>query len=215
LRIIDEHRLWSHNWDILEHFLAQCAVQFPHSFDYVARVVVWRLRIRQEIDTSLWTEIAQLTAFQTAQLGRDSETVWAIWLLKELGQTIPRQLSDTLLANSGSLVLGFLAHFPKYRLAGDRKLFSGLRNVVEGDPFAGKFWPLTLELTHLAKSDPKWGGDATAESLRTLHEAKISIIHWDALPRVFPEPPDDGNHFDDPDHAIEDYGSDYGGGVEA
>ncbi|MEI5682767.1 RNA-directed DNA polymerase [Mesorhizobium sp. CCNWLW179-1] len=39
IRRIDEKKLWSSDWDLLQHFLAQCAVQFPHSFDYVARVI--------------------------------------------------------------------------------------------------------------------------------------------------------------------------------
>lgn len=73
IRIIDEHRLWSRSWDILEHFLAQCAVQFPHSFDYVARVIAWRLRTKMDVDKVLWTEIARLTALESGKLGRDSE----------------------------------------------------------------------------------------------------------------------------------------------
>jgi reverse transcriptase-like protein len=210
LHVIDDQRLWSSNWDIVEHFLAQCAVQFPHSFDYVARVIAWRNRTNRKIDKALWVEVTRLTAFQSGKLGRDSEVAWAIWLLKELKQLIPKALSDTLLTNSGSLVLSLLAHFPKHRLASDKKLYSSLRGIVNGDPFAGPFWPLTLELSHLAEGDPRWGGSSTLNVLRTLHDAKISIIDWDALPRVFLEAPRDGGDDDGPDYAIEDYGSDYG-----
>jgi hypothetical protein len=217
IRIIDESRLWESNWDILEHFLAQCAVQFPHSFDYVARVIAWRVRTTKPIDRALWIEIAERTAFQDGKLGRDSEVVWALWLLKELKQRLSKALSDTILGNSGSLVLSFLAHFPKHRLASDRKLWLGLRDIVDGDPFAGTFWPLTLELAHLGEGDPKWTGHSTIEVLRTLHSAKISIIDWAAPPKVFLHAPENGD--DDhggPDFAIEDYGSDYGeiGGEE-
>ena len=45
--------LWNNNWDILEHFLAQCAVQFPHSFDFVARVIAWRIRLGQSVDVPM------------------------------------------------------------------------------------------------------------------------------------------------------------------
>jgi hypothetical protein len=207
---MDNHQLWSLNWEIVEHFLTQCAIQFPHSFDYVARVIVWRIRTNREIDKPLWTEVARLTAFQNGKLGRDSEVAWAIWLLKELKQGIPKTLSDTLLTNSGSLVLSLLAHFPKHRLASDRNLYARMWEIVDGDPFAGPYWPLTLELTHLDKSDPKWGGSSTQGVLRTLHDAKISIIDWNALPRVFIVEPPDGDGDDGPDYAIEDYGSDYG-----
>jgi hypothetical protein len=212
IHVIDEDRLWSSKWDILEHFLAQCAVQFPHSFDYVARVIAWRIRTKREVDTALWIEIAKVMASEGGKLGRDSEAVWAIWLLKELKQRISKSLSDILLANSSSLVLSFLAHFPKHKLSNAKNIHGEMRDIVEGDPFAGSFWPLTLELTHLAQDDPKWNGASTPDTLRSLHDAKISIIDWDALPKVFTKGPanggDDGT--DGPDYAIEDFGSDYG-----
>ena len=215
IRIIDERRLWSQDWDILEHFLAQCAVQFPHSFDYVARVIAWRLRTNREVDRALWIEVAHLTASQGGKLGQDSEVAWAIWLLKELGQRIPKALSDILLTNSGSLVLCFLAHFAKHRL-GNSNLCSDMRDLIDGDPFSGAFWPLTLELSHLGEADAKWAESSTANALRTLHDAKISIIDWKAPPKVFLDVPPGGDDDNDdgPGYAIEDYGMDYGEGSE-
>lgn len=209
LRVIDDQKLWSANWEIVEHFLAQCAVQFPHSFDYVARVIAWRVRTRRSFDKALWVEIARLTALQNAKLGRDSESAWAIWLIKELNQKITTALSDTLLSNCGSLVLCFLAHFPKHKLATDKRLYDRLRSVVDGDPFAGAFWPLTLELVHLDEADPTWSTGTTHTSLLLLHNAKISIIDWAARPRVFTEVPPDDEDDSGPDYAIEDYGADY------
>jgi Reverse transcriptase (RNA-dependent DNA polymerase) len=113
IRVIDRKMLWNNNWTILEHFLAQCAVQFPHSFDYVARVIAWRNQLKQSVDLSMWKEIAQVATKQHSALGRDSETCWAIWLLKELGVKLPRTLSDSVLENCSGFVLAFLAHFPK------------------------------------------------------------------------------------------------------
>jgi hypothetical protein len=208
LRVIDEHKLWSHNWEIAQHFLAQCAIQFPHSFDYVARVISWRVRTNKEIDKGLWIDIARLVALQSARLGRDSEAVWAIWLLRELNQKIGIVLSDALISNCGALVLSFLSHFPQRKLATDKKLYDHLRDIVEGNPHAGAFWPLTLELVHLNEADSSWSGSTSPSALRRLHDARISMIDWSARPRVFVDaaPTDDG----DPSKAIEDYGADYG-----
>ncbi|MCX8568390.1 RNA-directed DNA polymerase [Aminobacter sp. MET-1] len=44
IRLIDDNRLWDQQWELLQHFLAQCAVRFPHSFDYVARAIAWQKR---------------------------------------------------------------------------------------------------------------------------------------------------------------------------
>ena len=47
-------------------------------------------------------------------------------------------------------------------------------------------------------------------ALRTLHDAKISIVDWEAPPKVFlDQSGDDGDNDSGPDYAIEDYGSDY------
>jgi hypothetical protein len=209
IRILDRKMLWENNWDILEHFLAQCAVQFPHSFDYVARVVAWRVRLKESVDLPMWTEIAQVAARQHSALGRDSETCWAIWLLKELTAKLPKELSDSVLENCSGFVLAFLAHFPKNKLASDRKLFDKLKAVVSGDPYAGAFWPLSLELTHLGVGDPAWEKADTLGPLQTLHKAKISIIDWATPPKVFVTVPSSGGDDDKPQYAIEEFGSDY------
>ena len=44
-----------------------------------------------------------------------------------------------------------------------------LRGRAEGDPFAGPFWPLTLELTHFNDEDPNWTAANTLAVLRGLH----------------------------------------------
>jgi hypothetical protein len=203
IRIFDRRRLWRNHWNILEHFLAQCAVQFPHSFDYVARVVAWRVRTGTPIDRDLWIDIARSTATREGSLGRDSEVCWAMWLLKELRSRLPKSITDIIAAQASPLVLAFLVHFAKHRMAGDRRLIEKLRERVEGDPFAGECWPLTLELYHLHQEDVNWALATTLPVLRSLHNKRISIIDWSAPPRVFATPTRA------PSRAIEDIGSDY------
>jgi hypothetical protein len=209
IRVIDRKRLWSEDWDLLEHFLAQCAVQFPHSFDYVARVIAWRIRVRSEVNRELWLDIARSTAIRDGSLGRDSEVCWSIWLLRELGSRLPKSITDVIAEHASPLVLAFLVHFTKHRLANDRQLVDKLRNRVDGDPFAGPYWPLTLELTHIHEEDRAWAAASTVEPLRTLHGNRISIIDWSAVPRVFEIHEEDGPRPRYPDYAIEDIGSDY------
>lgn len=212
IRKIDERKLWSQDWDILQHFLAQCAVQFPHTSDYVARVIAWRRRIwASEVDLELWNEVAKLTLNQNSSLGRDSETVWALWLLKELGTKISKQTTDIILANSGPLALAFLAHMHARRMTTDSRLWSKLRDLVTDNPLAGSSWPLSLELVHLGKGDADWIDAKIPPALRLLHEQRASIINWSARPPVFDE---SGEDDDLPDFAIEDYGADYGSGDE-
>ncbi|WP_128406402.1 RNA-directed DNA polymerase [Rhizobium leguminosarum] len=211
IRVLDEEKLWGSNWELLEHFLAQCAVQFPHSFDYVARVIAWRSRLWfSTVDQKLWQDVALLTIDQNAVIGRDSEVVWALWLLKELKVSIPRKTSDSILLNSGPLPLALLAHMSANKLTADKRLKTKLRAKVPGNPIAGSFWPLTLELVHLGYGDPSWLAEADLpSSLMALHAAGASIIEWKALPKVFEEKDEPAEDWK-PGYAIEDYGADYG-----
>ena len=207
IRVFDRRRLWHQHWELLEHFLAQCAVQFPHSFDYVARVVAWRIRTGTPVNRDLWIDIARTTAARDGSLGRDSEVCWAIWLLKELGSRLPKNITDVIAEHASPLVLAFLAHFARHRMATDRRLIEKLRDRMEGDPFAGEYWPLTLELYHLHEEDANWAAAGTVPVLRSLHENRISIIDWGALPRVFETVGPAKRR--PPSRAIENIGSDY------
>lgn len=115
-----------------------------------------------------------------------------------------------MVANSGGLALALLAHFPTHKAASDKTLPEKLRQAVTGDPYAGPFWPLSLELTHLGAGDANWEKADTLPVLRTLHKAKISLVQWNAAPKVFAtvDVPDWAPHH--PDYAIEDFGTDYG-----
>ena len=43
-------------------------------------------------------------------------------VLKEFGVKLPRPLTDFIVENCGGLVLAFLAHFPRNKMASDRQL---------------------------------------------------------------------------------------------
>lgn len=213
IRKMDDHQCWDSNWNILEHFLAQSATHFSHSFDYVARVVAWRLRKGQTVERQMWAEIALKTVSQNSVLGRDSETLWALWLIKELNEKLPKTITDHILKYSSPLVLAFLAHMYSKGLTKDRRLGGSLWSLVDGNIFTSQWWPLSLELHHLDIANPAPQAVLGAEEvMRLQHQARASLIDWNARPAVFtPERDDDDPTYEDdePDHAIEDYTSDY------
>lgn len=209
IRKIDERQAWGIDWENLEHFLAHCALQFPHSLDYVSRVVSWRHRIYHDVDLVLWNHVAHSSLRSRGAAGYDSECVWALWLIKEIGGSVPKAVSTILLETCGPLVLAFMAHMGGRGLLEDRQWRSKLIGLVEGDPLSGPYWPLTLELTHLRKGDRRWlSGSSIPPVIIALHAQRKSIIDWDALPKVFGDA--DGIPHDVPEKALEDYGDDYG-----
>lgn len=210
IRQLDEGKMWADDWDLLEHFLAQCAVQFPHSFDYVARVIAWRNRKGLDFDTNLWREVSLGVIQQHAPLARDFEVIWAMWLLKELNFPISQPHSDLIVENSNALPLSFLPHFCANRLATDATLLPKLRKRVSSNPLAGSLWPLTLEMTHLGVGDSKWMRDKLPNVAKSLHAQSVSIINWSAKPKVFGPLEGEGADEEDPSSAIESWSADYG-----
>ena len=202
IRKIDRRNLWGREWETLEHFLVYCAIQFPHSFDYVARVIAWRIRTLKSCDRALWAEIALRVASAGSSFGRDSEVLWALWLLKELGSKLPSKLAGSIALNSGPLVLAYLAHLHAKGLTSGKSLVRELQYRVEGDLWAGHYWPLSLELRHLDLWPSTWEKPQKDKPTCGLHEARVSLVNWAAVPRVFED--EDGRP---PSYAIEDSSS--------
>lgn len=210
IRKLDENRLWDRGWEVLEHFLAHCAMHFPHSFDYVARVIIWRIRTEKPYNKELWKEVTTTFAHQASALGKDAEALWALWLARELKMKIPRSLSDSLISHTKPLVLGFLAHMFAHGRTRDRELGTKLATAVIGNPYCGTAWPLALELNHLDVAGVDFASYQNTEAcLKLLHEQKTSLINWDAVPAVFAREGEDDAGDDEPHFAIEDFTSDY------
>jgi hypothetical protein len=177
------------------------------TFDYVARVISWRCRIGEKVDSALWGEVIRNVCHQSAIFGRDAEAMWALWLMKELKLKVSKTLSDAVIGNNSAIVCGFLAHLHANGLTSDGKISEKFWDNVEGDIFSGPDWPLSLELMHLEIAKPSGQVEKAHASLRNLHEAKASLINWDASPPVFSTSVTE----DEPDQAIEDFSSEYDG----
>ena len=203
IKKIDQHQLWISNWNIIEHFLAHVSIQFPHCFDYVARVVSWRVRRGLGVEVELWRDIAGEVIVQNAALARDSEALWALWLLKEINSHTPIKASEVVLKNCSPLVKALLFRSAVSGLTDDKELAEKIIWSADlSDPY-GREWPLLMEINHHLDGVVN-ETNAEYDSMYEYYEKKCSLISWDAKPVVFDEESEEG-----PDHAIEDYVSAY------
>jgi hypothetical protein len=114
-----------------------------------------------------------------------------------------------MLLHNSPLIIACLPHFYRNGLCADRKIISKTIDRISGNTFVGSWWPLLLELNHIGKLPRNWGDQTLPASIRTLTDAKVSIINWGAQPRVFDIPPDESISARAPSRAIEHLGSDY------
>jgi hypothetical protein len=207
LRRLDSWHKWDNHRELLEPFLAHCAIQFPHAFDYVARVVSWRKRRGRAIDSELWWDVTKDVLSSAAAMGRDSEVLWALWLAKELDKRITARIAESITNNNGPFAVAVLAHFYRHDMVAGKSLIRHLWDRVESAPLAGREWPLSLELSYLDAKPPASLDLKGPDALQSIFDEECSMIAWNAPPRAFLT--EDNEIEDDPDSAFERLGSDY------
>jgi hypothetical protein len=205
IRKLDNWRKWDSHWSVLEPFLAHVAVQFPHCLPYVGQIIVWRSKTGREIDDELWKEITQVLLSRSSAGGRDSETIWALWLSKELGVVLPNDVFTRIVENNAPLVVGALPHFVKQGKAqAGHPPLKDLWAAVDSAPLAGASWPLALELTHLGIKPPPSIDTGGPTALKGIFDEKCSLFEWDKSPPVFLDSDDELEIDTDPESALGD-----------
>lgn len=216
VRRMDSAIVWQDHWKKVEPFLAHIAVQFPHVFDYIARVLAWALRRNVKVDRALWREVVGTVALTSAEFGRDGELLWALWLYKELGYKVPRPIIAKALTNNGPLPIALACHLAIKGLVTNPSFFDEARARAKGpDQYSGREWPLTLELFHLGEAaELRADFPLNGSLLQKPFAEQASIVRIEAHPAVFYEDIESRENVDSeileaPDHAIEDFTSSY------
>jgi hypothetical protein len=122
-------------------------------------------------------------------------------------------LTDSILNHNSPIVLGFLLHAYANGLANDKRVPDKARSKLDKTSYSGGTWPLSLELVHLELVGNALQSVNAEAPLQLLHEGKLSLLDWKAVPKVFLREDDDlTEEFDEdyePENAIEDFTSDY------
>lgn len=185
LRRFDRWKAWDTHWTIMEPFLAHCAVQFPHSFDYVAQIIVWRIKTDRKVDIDVWEEVAQSVLHTASRSGRDAEALWSIWFLKELGRKIHFDIAVALSSTTNPIVVAAVAHLAARDLITKKFNLPSLWEAVEYSPLAGPCWPLALELQHLGVKRPEEIDMAGPVALTSIFDAGCSPFNGIEIPKHF------------------------------
>ena len=194
IRQIDEAGLWNSYWGYLEPFLFRAAVSYPRSWDYVARVVSWRLRKKHAVSSGAWVKVLGKTLSMASKRGADSELCWALWLSKEMSSTVPENALDAIIENCSAMttLLAVDVHqsinhsypLPKTKLL----------NRIGEKPMLGQDWLLAYEL------DRQFGFNIKTRNLQgnklfgELYANNVAFYDRDALPDFIKEGEDDEDY---------------------
>jgi hypothetical protein len=183
LRKIDEQGVWADYWEVLEPFLVRSVISFPHSWDYVARVVAWRNKV-SKVDKELWQEVIARTVNRVVESGYDSEICWSLWLLKELNASLDNKATDAILKRCGPLscLLALDTAKSNYKISKEILL-----DRLGDQPMMGANWILAYE------ADRQFGLKIKSKNLqgnpffKQLYEDDVSFYNKEAQPAVFQE----------------------------
>lgn len=181
---IDRLKVWDEGWSFLEDFLIHCAVQYPHAFDRVARVLSWRKRRGEEINAALWADVIARVTKRNAELGHDSEVLWAMWLSKELGIKIHSSMAELIIKRSSGLAIGYLAHMQAKDYI-DGHNISDLIVDQCGLDVQTRYWPALLECAHLELGTVRGNRLVGPNGQKEIFSQKRSLVMWERSPAVF------------------------------
>jgi hypothetical protein len=124
LRRADKQKVFDDDhWSVAENFLAKCVYNFPHSMDYVARILIWRDIQFSDLDEKKWIRVINNRLSHNIEMGHDHEICWLLWATISLDFPISDSVADKMVSYSNPLVALMGAH------ALSRKLISGGVNL--------------------------------------------------------------------------------------
>lgn len=145
IRRFDRENLWLDYWNILQEFLIRSLTSFPHSIDYVARVVIWMAQYHPNlVEKTKWGGVLIPSLQRNSALGNDSEVCWILWVMDKLGISVGVKLADQIISRCGAFPIVMLCHL-KPRLLRSVNRQQKLLDKIGNEPFRGSFWLLAYE----------------------------------------------------------------------
>lgn len=183
LRYIDQHGLSVDRWNVIEPFLKRLAVHFGHTIDYVARILVWRHLVFDDIDTNSWSQILTTILDKHGRLGNDSEVCWTIYVLHHIGINIGNHSAELVVRNCGALSIIALLNCVELNLV-DATIFDVVESRITEESDQGRYWPVFLEWK--TKSWPHHDRMTLDNPImQSLHVSSAYVYDHTILPRVF------------------------------
>lgn len=186
IRKLDDFNLWIDYWQELEPFLARCILNFPHSADYVARVVSWRHRI-VGVATDKWGRIIETFLGYHSRLGADGEVCWGAWLAKEIGSKVSADIAEEILARCGPLSALLILDLSNSGQIRGRFGKTHVYQRLDDNPILSSDWLLSYEAERIFGYRVKGKNRTDYSIIGDMIASDVAFYDDDALPVVFEE----------------------------
>jgi hypothetical protein len=200
IRYLDRHDAGWENWEIVEPLLKRSVVHYGHTVDYVARVIVWRLLTKGDLDRQSWSRILAAIIDRHGRIGNDSEVCWATYASARLGCPIAAATAQNIVRNCGALSILSILNCADNGLT-DTSIFDVTHERMRLESGRGTFWPVIMEW-----KSRQWPRHAALQGNNEMIDSLVShgaiLFNMDRLPLVFTGVEE--NKFDEVERAIED-----------
>lgn len=208
IRKIDTRRAWGafQRWALFEKFLMVSALNFPHSIDYVARIIAWKRRIGHSVDIKSWVKICNDVVSENAKLRHDSEVCWATWLIRELGGKLNKGAFDEIarFSSSTGCLAGTLLHVEGKTSAGTT--LDTIKERFAQESTVGRNWLFAHEaLVRGWLTAADFDQTEDHDFLQEMRAKNIRFVDEFARPGVFTANEQDDDGADMPDIGIEEH----------
>ncbi|MBO4168843.1 RNA-directed DNA polymerase [Cereibacter azotoformans] len=183
IRKLDQYELTQSHWSTVEPFLKRTVVHFGHVIDYIARVLVWRHLVHDDLDVPVWSAILRGLLERHGRLGNDSEVCWTVYTCIHLSIPIEDAVAADIIRNCGALSICAILNCVALNLV-DANAFTIAELRLQGESARGQFWPVILEW-----HSRQWPNHAAIavdqDTILSLANGHVTIFDPTARPAVF------------------------------
>jgi hypothetical protein len=182
IKKFDDAKLLNSYWEQIEPFLVRAVVSFPRSWDYVARIIAWRVAGKSQIDRDVWQKVVQKALHRSAAQGGDSEICWLLWLLKQLNLQLSEKTLSAIIERCGAMSVLLAIDVFKHSEHQYKFPNSTLLERLGSLPMQGPDWLLAYEADRQFGFKIKTKNTQGSALFSELYDSDVSFYQKDGKP---------------------------------
>ena len=147
-----------HNWNIAENFLIKCLYDYPHTIDYISRILIWRKLFGGTISKKIWQHAVNNRLAYHISMGHDQEISWLLWTAISLKYPIGIDVANSLTTYENSVIALMSMHAKREKVLPPKTNLDFLKGKMADTSLEDEWWLFTYECAQKKwlSPSPKW-----------------------------------------------------------